>query len=56
MIFGFQTAARMIARGASLGDAVEAVLYVAPVGKKEAYVARAISIVSPFLRMQASAA
>ena len=46
----------MIARGATLNDAQDAIHYVAPVGEKETYVDRAISIVSPFLPKQASAA
>jgi transcriptional regulator GlxA family with amidase domain len=36
----------MIARGASLKDAEEAVHYVAPVGEKEAYVKRAIDVIT----------
>jgi len=39
----------MIARGASLNDAEEAMHYVAPVGEKALYVERAIAVVSPFL-------
>ncbi len=46
----------MIARGATLQDAQEAIHYVAPVGEKQAYVDRATSIVSPFLAPGASAA
>ncbi|RYZ13472.1 MAG: AraC family transcriptional regulator [Alphaproteobacteria bacterium] len=46
----------MIARGATLNDAAEAIHYVAPVGEKSAYVDRAISVVSPFLPQQVSAA
>lgn len=42
-------AAWMIARGASIGDAREAIYYVAPVGEKALYVDRAISIVAPFV-------
>ncbi|WP_321490317.1 DJ-1/PfpI family protein [uncultured Hyphomonas sp.] len=42
-------AAWMIARGASLNDAAEAMHYVAPVGEKDAYVSRALAAVSPFL-------
>ena len=49
-------AAWMIARGASLRDAEEAIQYVAPVGEKEAYVARAVAAVSPFLKVAAPAA
>jgi transcriptional regulator GlxA family with amidase domain len=39
----------MIARGASLADAEQAMHYVAPVGEKDAYVARALAVVTPFL-------
>ncbi|WP_304180043.1 DJ-1/PfpI family protein [Phenylobacterium aquaticum] len=39
----------MIARLASLADAEQAMHYVAPVGEKEAYVARALAVVTPFL-------
>ncbi|MEW9856482.1 DJ-1/PfpI family protein [Novosphingobium sp. M1R2S20] len=39
----------MIARGASLQDAKDAMHYVAPVGEKELFVSRAISVVEPFL-------
>lgn len=39
----------MIARGASLRDAEEAMHYVAPVGEKSAYVERALAVVRPFL-------
>ncbi len=39
----------MIARGASLRDAEEALHYVAPVGEKADYVDRAIAVISPFL-------
>lgn len=42
-------AAWIIARGASVQDAEAALHYVAPVGEKEAYVARAIAVVHPFL-------
>jgi transcriptional regulator GlxA family with amidase domain len=45
----------MIARGASLRDAEEALHYVAPVGEKEAYVARAVAALSPFLKVSAAA-
>ena len=41
-------AAWMIARGAGLGDAEQAIHYVAPVGEKESYVARAMAVISPF--------
>jgi transcriptional regulator GlxA family with amidase domain len=46
----------MIARGATLKDAADALHYVAPVGEKSEYVDRAISIVSPFLPQKASVA
>jgi transcriptional regulator GlxA family with amidase domain len=49
-------AAWMIARGATLKDAADAIHYVAPVGEKDDYVDRAISVVSPFLPKHASAA
>ena len=39
----------MIARLGGLADAEEAIRYVAPVGEKEAYVARALAAVAPFL-------
>ncbi|MBU6206159.1 MAG: DJ-1/PfpI family protein [Alphaproteobacteria bacterium] len=39
----------MIARRASLADAEDAIRYVAPVGEKDAYVARALAAVAPFL-------
>jgi transcriptional regulator GlxA family with amidase domain len=39
----------MIARRASLADAEAAIRYVAPVGEKDEYVARAIGAVAPFL-------
>jgi transcriptional regulator GlxA family with amidase domain len=39
----------MIARGASLYDAEEAIRYVAPVGEKDLYVERALAAVTPFL-------
>ncbi|HEX7761595.1 MAG TPA: DJ-1/PfpI family protein [Caulobacteraceae bacterium] len=42
-------AAWMIARLASVRDAEEAMHYVAPVGEKEIYVARALAAVAPFL-------
>lgn len=42
-------AAWMIARGASLRDAEEAIHYVAPVGEKAAYVDRALGVVRPFV-------
>ena len=42
-------AAWMIARLAGLSEAEAAIRYVAPVGEKEAYVARAMAAVAPFL-------
>jgi transcriptional regulator GlxA family with amidase domain len=42
-------AAWMIARLATLGDAAEALRYVAPVGEQDVYVERALAAVSPFL-------
>lgn len=39
----------MIARGASIEDAAEAMHYVAPVGEKALYVERALAVVTPFL-------
>jgi transcriptional regulator GlxA family with amidase domain len=39
----------MIARGATVRDAEEAMHYVAPVGEKEIYVERALAVVQPFL-------
>jgi hypothetical protein len=39
----------MIARGASITAAEEALHYVAPVGEKALYVERAVSVVMPFL-------
>lgn len=39
----------MIARLAGVADAEAAMHYVAPVGEKEAYVARALGVVTPFL-------
>ena len=42
-------AAWMIARGGSVEQAPEAIHYVAPVGEKEVYVERALSIISPHL-------
>ena len=40
----------MIARGASLQDAKEAMHYVAPVGEKERYFEQALAAVGPFLQ------
>ena len=42
-------AAWMIARGSGLGDARNALHYVAPVGEKDVYVDRALSVISPFI-------
>ncbi|MGV7122235.1 DJ-1/PfpI family protein [Sphingopyxis sp. 550A] len=39
----------MIARGASVEDATDAMHYVAPVGEKDFYIDRALSVVTPFL-------
>jgi len=39
----------MIARGASMRDAKEAMHYVAPVGEKDAYVSRAMQNIAPYL-------
>jgi hypothetical protein len=39
----------MIARLGDLADAEAAIRYVAPVGEKEAYIARALAAVTPFL-------
>jgi transcriptional regulator GlxA family with amidase domain len=39
----------MIARGASVEDAADAMHYVAPVGEKDFYIDRALSVVTPFL-------
>ena len=49
-------AAWMIARGASLRDAEDAIDYVAPVGEKAEYVARARSVIAPFLSPAGAAA
>jgi transcriptional regulator GlxA family with amidase domain len=46
----------MIARGASIGDAEEAMHYVAPVGQKSLYVEQALGIISPFLVREEAAA
>lgn len=45
-------AAWTIARGASPGDAEEALHYVAPVGEKELYVERAMAVVAPWLAQE----
>ena len=39
----------MIARGASVEDAADAMHYVAPVGEKDLYIRQALSVVAPFL-------
>ena len=39
----------MIARGASVEDATDAMHYVAPVGEKDLYIRQALSVVAPFL-------
>ncbi len=49
-------AAWMIARSGTLQDARDAMYYVAPVGEKDAYVERALRVVSPFLEAPVSAA
>jgi len=46
----------MIARGASVRDAEEAMHYVAPVGEKALYVERAMKVVAPFMSRQAAVA
>jgi len=46
----------MIARGASMRDAEEAMHYVAPVGEKALYVDRAVSVVAPFVMQEAAVA
>jgi transcriptional regulator GlxA family with amidase domain len=48
-------AAWMIARRASLADAAAAIHYVAPVGEKEAYVRRALGVVTPFVAVPETA-
>ena len=42
-------AAWMIARGASIRDAEEALSYVVPVGEKDLHIGRAMAVVSPFI-------
>lgn len=42
----------MIARGASVEDATQAMHYVAPVGEKDLYTERALSVVTPFLAIE----
>ena len=46
----------MIARGASMRDAEEAIHHVAPVGEKALYVERAVSVVAPFVEKERAAA
>lgn len=46
----------MIARGASMRDAEDAMHYVAPVGEKALYVDRALQVVAPFIAGNAAAA
>ena len=45
----------MIARGASMREAEEAMHYVAPVGEKDLYVRRAVSAVDPFIHQRQAA-
>nr|AIA17517.1 Putative amidotransferase [uncultured bacterium] len=42
----------IIARGASIEDATEAMHYVAPVGEKNLYISQALSVVIPFLAIE----
>lgn len=49
-------AAWVIARAAGLADAEDAIRYVAPVGEKEGWVDRAVSVISPFLPAKDAAA
>ena len=46
----------MIARGASMSDAEEAMHYVAPVGEKTLYVEQAVKVVAPFIGQGAAVA
>lgn len=46
----------MIARGASVEDATDAMHYVAPVGEKDRYINQALSVVTPFLAAEAACA
>lgn len=46
----------MIARGASMRDAEDAMHYVAPVGEKAFYVEQAVRVVAPFLSTEAGIA
>ncbi len=45
----------LIARLATIADAREAMHYIAPVGEKEAYVTRALAVVTPFLSLTEAA-
>jgi len=49
-------AAWMIARGASIDDAKDAIHYVAPVGEKSLYIERTLTVISPFINPTAIAA
>ena len=49
-------AAWVIARGAGLAQAEEAIRYVAPVGEKDAYVRQASAAISPYLPAKAGQA
>lgn len=46
----------VIARGASMRDAEEAMRYVAPVGEKALYIERAVAAVAPFITQEAGTA
>lgn len=46
----------MIARGASIREAEEAMHYVAPVGEKTRYVDQAVSVIAPFIEREATIA
>lgn len=46
----------MIARGATVEDAVDAMHYVAPVGEKERYIEQALAVVGPFIEGAAARA
>ncbi|WP_126173369.1 DJ-1/PfpI family protein [Altericroceibacterium xinjiangense] len=46
----------MIARGASMRDAEEAMHYVAPVGEKALFVKQAVNVVAPFLQAEMATA
>ena len=45
----------MIARGASLQDAKDAMHYVAPVGEKARYIDQALSVIKPFIKPEVAA-